>query len=1139
MLDLTRHRWSSWSRCLLLCGGLLAAVSSGLNSRVQAQSESGGYAQKVLQSDPVLYFRFEEAAGEAVQNHGTATGLKVTNIGSVGQAKPGPRGREYPDFSPENRALQLTGSKQRLVIADEAEKSPLQFRNGDAFTIEAWVKPDAKMNATFPYIIGKGRTYNRGFNSNNQNYALRLASSQGTAQLSFYFVDEEVVNKGSSETNGHRWTSTAGVPQDGDWHHVALVYEFGKPESIRGYIDGKPTSGKWDLAGPTTKPPIVDTDEVWIGSSMNGSNAYQGLLDEVAVHRQILAPEVLAERYKHQAVDHLKMLVEQAVAQPVEGVQVNVHEGISSSRDWKFRPTDAETVYQTSAFALTELPKKYTARGIIADRVSPLMVHTQAKVTLPAGPQEIVLRSLSAARLYVDGQLLVENPFMQLNSSAHGTMHPLKPPQNGELSLPAAHLEKRVVFESDGKPHHFSLLTIAGHKSTPADLGELVVAVGKPGQEYHLLGPELNHSFTDEGWLAFQAEEEEHRLQWNARRRAEISQPERDYWQQRHAAAREWVNSLPAIDIPGDENEHPIDRFVQAALRQTEFQPTSVIDDLSFLRRVTLDLTGTNPTPAQIEAYLAESAETRRQAVIDRLLQSRGWADHWIAYWQDVLAENPGLTKPMLNNTGPFRWYLQEAFADNRPIDRIVSELILMEGSPYHGGTAGFGIASENDVPMAAKAHILGTAFLGVDMKCARCHDSPYHETLQKDLFEVAAMLGRKPQKVPMTSSIPGTPEQLAAMAVQVTLKPGESIDPRWPFASLLDPENGTVQQMVRDRNNTRESLACIVTHHENERFAQVIANRVWRKLIGRGIVEPAEDWETGEPSHPELLNWLARELVRHDYDLKALTRTIVTSDLYQRQALSGQYEAEKLFAGPTRRRMTAEQLIDSIYLAVGKELPSEVLTYNSDGRQNKNYFVNFGVPRRAWELVAISNERERPSMNLPKAQSVADFLATYGWRSERQDPVTDREMTATPLQPLEMANGNALNRAVDISEHSQMLEVCLAAESPEEVVDQMFGRVLSRLPTSEERQTFVALLRPGFEQRKTEYQEVPKRKVFRSPLTWTAHFDPVASEEGVRQELEAERGDVPTQRLTVEWRQRAEDVLWVLFNTPEFVFVP
>jgi hypothetical protein len=133
-----------------------------------------------------------------------------------------------------------------------------------------------------------------------------------------------------------------------------------------------------------------------------------------------------------------------------------------------------------------------------------------------------------------------------------------------------------------------------------------------------------------------------------------------------------------------------IDRYINGPLAAAGKQPQPLVE-FSFLRRLALDTVGVIPTPTQIAQFLSDPRETRRQLAIERFLAEPGWADHWVGYWQDVLAENPGLTKPMLNNTGPFRWFIYESFLDNKPFDRFVSELISMEGSKLGGGPAGFG----------------------------------------------------------------------------------------------------------------------------------------------------------------------------------------------------------------------------------------------------------------------------------------------------------------------------------------------------------------------------------------------------------------------------------------------------------------
>ena len=138
-----------------------------------------------------------------------------------------------------------------------------------------------------------------------------------------------------------------------------------------------------------------------------------------------------------------------------------------------------------------------------------------------------------------------------------------------------------------------------------------------------------------------------------------------------------------------------------------------MVDDATFLRRLSLDTIGTIPSQDLIEEFTRrqELGEDARQWAIDYLLEKDGWADHWTSYWQDVLAENPNIVNPTLNNTGPFRWWIHESLIDNKPMDRFVTELIMMEGSRFYGGPAGFAVASQNDVPLAAGPHIIGQAF--------------------------------------------------------------------------------------------------------------------------------------------------------------------------------------------------------------------------------------------------------------------------------------------------------------------------------------------------------------------------------------------------------------------------------------------
>ncbi len=506
-------------------------------------------------------------------------------------------------------------------------------------------------------------------------------------------------------------------------------------------------------------------------------------------------------------------------------------------------------------------------------------------------------------------------------------------------------------------------------------------------------------------------------------------------------------------------------------------------DDLAFLRRVTLDIIGTIPTPAQIAQFEADRRADRRARAIDRLLADPAWADNWVGYWQDVLAENPNIVNPTLNNTGPFRWWIHESFLDNKPFDRFASELIMMRGSAYYGGPAGFEIATENDAPMAAKAHIVGQAFLALDMKCARCHDAPYHDFKQRDLFSLAAMLKRAPLQIPKTSVAPTAGAGGRPLLVKVSLKPGEKIDPHWTFAELARDE--LPPGVLRGAGDPRERLAALITSPENRRFAETIANRLWKRYLGQGLAEPVDDREQATLSHPELLEFLGRALVAHDYDLKHLARLILNSHTYQRVPASQESDdaAKRLFAAPAVRRMSAEQLVDSLFAASGKPFDAGPMNVDIDGARSYKSSLNLGEPTRAWQFTSLSNERDRPSLALPFAQPFVTLLETFGWRSSRQDPLTVRDEQPMVLQPAVVANGVLGRRITRLSDDSALTQLALEDIPLETLIERAYLRLLTRRPSSSEQELFAALLAEGYSTRRVEHPQTVKRRG--CPATW------------------------------------------------------
>ncbi|GDY20692.1 hypothetical protein LBMAG56_20380 [Verrucomicrobiota bacterium] len=1036
-----------------------------------------------------------------------------------------------------------------IRVADPGANSPLDFAKGDSLTLEAWVSPTELKSGQMVYVISKGRTGSKGAAVLNQNYALRLSEQAGEARLAFLFRDSETPKPtDAADAHWHRWTSEAGFAPGSGWHHLAVTYTFGKGDSLRGYIDGEVVAGVWDMGGKSDAGPVVDDDDLWIGSAMGGKldATFHGQINEVAIHRRALAAADIRKRFKF--IAPAAPVLSRDL--PPGEVRVEIVENIGSNNSWNFAaPAPVET-YTVPAFGFAELPLKYSEKGLRTDRSAPFLLRASALVKLGQGEHKLLLRALQSARLTLDGKVLASTKFIIGGGDGHGAVPEV--PKNlpeGLRFARLAHDEVTVTVKSDGREHLVVLEAFIGGKGLRPEVGELSVTLQDKDATFWLLSPKEKVPHTDEGWTAYTGQQRALLTARNAARRREVAAAETKHWAARHEFARKLVAAMPAPAAPAVAATTPvqneIDRFIGARLETTKATPAPLTDDYAFLRRVTLDTIGLLPTPQQIQEFMADTSGKRRANAIERLLRHPGWADHWVSYWQDVLAENPGILKPTLNNTGPFRWWIHEAFADNRPVDQFATELVTMSGSVYGGGPAGFGLATQNDAPMADRAQVVSQAFLAMNLACSRCHDAPYHDFKQKDLFSLAAMLNQAPQEVPKSSSIPANANIKVGRVVQVTLKPGEKVDPAWPFAKGTTP-TPLPDSAARGAKDHREQLAAAITDPQNPRFARVIVNRLWKRYLGLALIEPVDDWEFAKPSHPELLDWLARELVTHDYDLQHVARLIFNSHTYQRVAGLNPPATDKpedrLFASPLRRRMSAEQLVDSLFAAVGKEFNTEPLTLDNDNRRAAKDFLNLGAPRRAWEFVGFANDRDRPALALPKAQAIADVLGMFGRRESRQGPLNARDESPNVLQPAALANGDLANaRATRLSEDCGLTDLCVKSQPLPALIDQVFLRVLSRPPTASERELLVQSLEVGYADRVVA-GAVAKRKKEYDPtllLSWTNHLNPKATDLKMAAEERARQGDEPTPRLQPHWRERMEDVLWALVNSPEFVFVP
>lgn len=1149
----------------------LAATASPTSGETLAAADA-----ELLADRPLAAWRFDEQAtatqataerfsqdGQATlpNDTGLAEPLNVRNLvtaatplpaqvsGTVAFAEAGPRPPRHPAFAATNAAALFGSGRSFLTIpTDTARFDEFRFEGGDSITLEAWVNPFGIEDGQQVYLVGKGRTNRKGVQPDNQNWALRLAGHDGLASPGFLF--RSAGGPGSGGTF-HRWTATEGFVPGTGWHHVAVTYTFGEKDSLRGYLDGRPVTGAWDLGGATTAAPVADSDEVWIGSSLGGaaSSTFTGLLDNVAIHRRVLTPDRIAARWQ---VDETVPAYEEVELAPVPDALVlfELIEGVADVSGWRFPQREPSESFTRRTFALTELPQHYNAGGLRADRQLPLVLRARGKVMLPPGPQRIRVRVRGAARVLLDGNQMTTLKAPGQRTDGHEKM--FVPDLSGPAGMRFVQVgDQQAVIdvEGDGQLHTLHVEVKVGSRSRRPELGEFCVSVGPPDAVPSLvtLGKEAEPiPLTDAGWAGLSERLAADNDAANTAARRAASAREADLWERRHAEARSFAAATPGPAVPAlppDRADltaatvNEIDAFVNARLLEAGVSPAPLADDETFIRRLSLDVRGIIPSPDEIEQFLADASPDHRQRLIERFLADPHWADHWLPFWQDLLGENPNLVNPTLNNTGPFRFWIHESFLDRKPLDRFVTELIMMEGSKHYGGPAGFGLATENDVPMAEKAAVIARTFLGVEMACARCHDAPTGDVMQEDLFSLAAMLKRAPEKVPASSSVPVSPERLAQMAITVTLKPGTAVAPAWPFTDLL-PDDATTEQ------DSRARLAALVTAPANPRFAKVLMNRLWARYFGSGLVDDLNNWEGEEPTHPELLDWLARRFVLEGYRLERMAGLILASHTYGRgMPVGAAADLPKpfLFAGRDPRRVTAEQLVDSLAVASGKPFDVEPMNIDVDSSRAVTISLNLGPVTRGWQFVTLGNERDRPSLSMPFAQHVVTLMEAFGWRGARQAPVTSRETASDALQPAIMANGVAVKRASQFSENSGFTDLALADQSAEAFVDQIYLRILSRRPTASERAKSLALVGPGYDTRRLPPDQVKRIEPEPRPVgvTWSNHLTGEANQAKLELARIAAQGDPPSGRLDPDWRERAEDLAWTLFNTPEFIISP
>jgi hypothetical protein len=417
-----------------------------------------------------------------------------------------------------------------------------------------------------------------------------------------------------------------------------------------------------------------------------------------------------------------------------------------------------------------------------------------------------------------------------------------------------------------------------------------------------------------------------------------------------------YVRDVPGFVWTNPPETNYIDKLVFAKLRELQIAPSDLCDDDEFIRRLYLDVLGVLPSITQVQEFLADKGPEKRARAIDKTLDRPEYADFWAMKWADVLRN----TRKNVAYRGAhnYRRFLVQVFAKSVPFDRFVADLLTSSGDTMINPAANFFRIARDPQDSAETTAQL---FLGVRMQCAKCHNHPFERWTQDDYYGFAAFFARVKHKKPDPKS-----EQevvYVSRAGEVNhQRTGQVVAPKAPNAPPAQ---------VGPNEDRREQLAHWLTNPKNPFFAKSVVNRLWFHLLGRGIVDPVDDFrDSNPPCNEELLDALAAEFVASGFNVKQILRTILNSRVYQLSAKTNQFNAddERYFSRCYPKLLTAEQLLDAICTAtmVPEKFPGLPLgtraTQLPDAEINHAFLQAFGQPTR--ELACECGRESESTLN-------------------------------------------------------------------------------------------------------------------------------------------------------------------------------
>lgn len=504
-----------------------------------------------------------------------------------------------------------------------------------------------------------------------------------------------------------------------------------------------------------------------------------------------------------------------------------------------------------------------------------------------------------------------------------------------------------------------------------------------------------------------------------------------------------FVRANPAFVWAAPRRDNYIDSHVFSKLKTLRVNPSAVCSDEVFIRRASLDLLGIVPSADEARAFEADKARDKRLRLIDRLLVRPEFADFWALKWADVLKAE-GRT---LDETGlkAFHGWIREAIAENRPLDQFVREMISSRGSTYHEAPSNFYRANRTPETRAVAA---AQVFLGTRLQCAQCHNHPFDRWTQDDYYNWSAIFGQIDYKIldnkrrDKNDKHEFKGEQVVFLNPKLTVenpRTGENAKARFLGADM---------PKLADKQDEMQAAAAWLTSAANPLFAKSQVNRIWYHLMGRGLVDPVDDFRLTNPaSHPRLLDDLSEDFIRSGFDLRHIIRTIMLSRTYQLESTPNATNAadETNYSHVMPRRLSAEQLFDSLYQAMR-------VRPNLDGAVT-------GV--RAGQMAGPRGGRDSPAPMSPEA-----FLVQFGKPKRELSCECERANDTTIGQIFQFISGPIVGNV--IREKHNRLGSLVKNDNAGSVVRDLYWALLTRAPTPDEAKVMESLIASSQDRRAT-----------------------------------------------------------------------